>query len=153
MKNNTNEKEFLNTILSDTSEEESLVHKIKIVGPWPDDYGIYYYYQINGRGINNEHVMKTNTIRILELKNVLAQYKRTIYLKMLLIRLLRAEKRVLEEYQNLKGEIKDLEEASINICHSIKEYDDYLSTGNYLYLDTGCKEAKNRFSKALKPNK
>ena len=41
----------------------------------------------------------------------------------------------------------------MNIHHSIKEYDDYLSTGNYLYLDTGCKEAKNRFSKALKLNK
>ena len=151
MKNNTIREEFLNTILLDKSEEEFLVHKIKIVRPWPDDYDSYYYYQINGEGIYNEHTMNTNTIRILELKNVLAQYKRQIYMKELLIRLLRAEKRILEEYQNLKDEIKDLEETSIGIYHNIKEYDDCI--GNYLYLDTGRKEAKNLFLGALKLKK
>ena len=139
-----------------------MINRIKIMGAFPDDRELYYYSYPTGYvsynvvreeyiPINDESALKTNTIRIFELSNALEQYEKIMSRMKILVILLGKNKRVKEEYQSLKDEIRKLEETSRYIDKRIKEYDDNM--GGYIYLDKGYKEAINRFVRVLKPKK
>ena len=78
---------------------------------------------------------------------MLEEYEDIIYKMRFLVDLFKADERVKEQHQKLEDEIKNLEESSKYLYDGIKEYDDNL--GDYIYLDKGHAEARNRFVKAL----
>ena len=136
-------------------------NKIKIVPGLPDDKSVYSYIYIAGYQNDCAHVydpiyseadFKTNTLRILELENVLGQYdsvsKKYFWLLLFRWNLLFRMDEIGEEFSDsILKEIKLLEQTSKYWGPEMKKYESLL--GKWIYVDDGVEEAKTRFKKSL----
>ena len=137
-------------------------NKIKIVPGLPDDKSVYSYVYIGGyqndflhtyTPIYCEQEFKTNTLRILELENVLIQYDeiyKKYFLMLILFRwnLLFRRDEIKEEFRDsILEEIKLLKRTSKYWGPEMEKYKSLL--GEWICIDNGVEEAKLRFKESL----